>query len=381
MPSSPAVFSAPRRRLLAGAGVATALVLLLAGCASEQQPADDGTTEPGGGAAEIPGVFVGDATVPEGLDDDLNVALVTRITTGSWYETYADAIESEVEGLGGTLQVYDSSNDLSRMASNVDAVVNSGADVLLINNGTAEALDGSVQRALDAGIPVVTYDSDITLEGVSAINQDDTALARNGLEQIGTDFDGEADLVVLSVAGYAPLDNRLAAVDDFVAENPGIEIVTQTGTVSGSAALDTAAQINALLRANPEPGQVDVIWSHWNEFTKGAFSALQESGRTDIAVYTIDLTDAELPYFWDDSVNFQLASATNPATIGRSQVRLAWQLAAGEEVGDLVVQPNVVTRDDLPDEEIAYTELAEYVPAWVADDSEWPAWIRTLHER
>src|SRR5690606_30185424 len=173
---------------------------LLAGCTSEQQPADDTKTDQT--STEIPGVFVGDATIPDAVDGDLDVALVTRITTGSWYETYYAALETEVEGLGGTLQVYDSSNDLAKMASNVDAAVNAGVDVLLINNGTAEALNGAVQEALDAGIQVVTYDSDIALDGVSAINQDDTALATNGLEGIAADFDAEASLVVLSVAGF-----------------------------------------------------------------------------------------------------------------------------------------------------------------------------------
>lgn len=370
----------PRTRFLPAVALALPLAIVLAGCASEQQPAVS-PSAPGAAATEIPGVFVGDATVPEAVDGELDVALVTRITTGSWYETYYSALESEVEGLGGSLQVYDSNNDLSKMASNVDAAVNAGVDVLLINNGTAEALDASVQEALDAGIQVVTYDSDITLDGVSAINQDDTALATNGVQGIADDYDGKANVVVLSVAGYAPLDNRLAAVDAFVADNPGIKIVTQTGTVSGSAALDTAAQISALLKANPDPGQIDVIWSHWNEFTKGAFAALQEAGRTDIAVYTVDLTDAELPYFWDDTVDFQLASATNPATIGRSQVRLAWQKVAGDEVGNLVVQPNIVRKSDLPAEPIEYAQLSEYVPSWTTDDSQWPAWIKTLLER
>ena len=62
-------------------------------------------------------------------------------------------------------------------------------------------------------------------------------------------------------------------------------------------------------------------------------------------------------------------------------MRLAWQKVAGDEVDDLLVQPNVVRKADLPDEQIAYAELSEYVPAWTADESEWPAWIKALHER
>ncbi len=157
--------------------------------------------------------------------------------------------------------------------------------------------------------------------------------------------------------------------------------MTQTGTVSGNAALDTAAQVAALLSANPVDGDVQAIWSHWNEFTRGAMTALSDAGRSDVAVYTVDLTDQELPFFWDETVDFRAASATNPATIGRSQVRLAWVKAAGNEEGNLLVEPALITKADLPDEEISFVELVEYVPAWNADDSTWPAWIKSLHER
>ena len=110
---------------------------------------------------------------------------------------------------------------------------------------------------------------------------------------------------------------------------PGIRIVTQTGTVSGSPALDTSAQVAALLAANPAGGDITAIWSHWNEFTRGAFTALADAGRTDIAVYTVDLTDQELPYFWDESVDFRAASASNPAISmqGRLNARVASRIS------------------------------------------------------
>ena len=351
------------------------IVALLAGCS--QQPAAPAAT---GTETETAtqSTFTGDATVPDAVQGELKVALVTRITTGSWYESYARAVTAEVEALGGTVQVYDSTNDLSKMASNIDTAVNSGVDILLVNNGTKEALSAPVQSALDQGISVVTYDSDIDLDGVSAINQDDVLLADNGLKAIATDYDDAANIAVLSVAGYAPLDRRLDAVNAFVEEHPGIEIVAQTGTVSGNTSLETQAQVEALLKQYPDEGEIDAIWSHWNEFTRGAFEALKQADRTDVAVYSVDLTDQELPYFWDDEVDFQAASATNPATIGTSQVRLAYEKVAGEDVADLSIEPVVVTKADLPDEEIPFAELAEYVPAWSSDTTVWPAWIQTL---
>lgn len=351
--------------------------LLLTACTSEQTGSSS-TTTPAAAATTAAAVDPG-VEIPDAVAEPLDVALVTRITTGSWYETYARGVQSQVEALGGTLQVYDSSNDLAKMASNVDTAVNAGVDVLLVNNGTAEALDGPVQKALDAGITVVTYDSDLTLDGITAINQDDAALAGNGLEAIKADHPDGADVVVLSVAGYPPLDRRLAVVDEFLAANPSFTKVTTAGVVSGNAALDTQAQVDALLKQYPDEGQIDVIWSHWNEFTRGAFEALKAAGRTDIEVYSVDLTDQELPYFWDQGVDFVAASATNPATVGTWQVRLAYQKVAGEDPGAAVeVTPALVRSSDLADTAITFGELGDAVPAWSQADHEWPQWFAAL---
>jgi len=357
--------------------LAVPAVLLLAACTSEQTGSSSTTTPaaaPTTAAAVAP-----DVEIPEALAEPLDVALVTRITTGSWYETYARGVEAQVEAFGGTLQVYDSGNDLAKMASNVDTAVNAGVDVLLVNNGTAEALDGPVQKALDAGITVVTYDSDLTLDGITAINQDDAALAGNGLEAIKADHPDGANIVVLSVAGYPPLDRRLAVVDEFLAANPQFTKVTTAGVVSGNAALDTQAQVDALLKQYPQEGQVDVVWSHWNEFTRGAFEALKAAGRTDVQVYSVDLTDQELPYFWDAGTSFVAASATNPATVGQWQVRLAYQKVAGEDPGASVeVAPALVRKTDLPDAPLEFSALADAVPAWSQAEHEWPEWVAAL---
>lgn len=187
---------------------------------------------------------------------------------------------------------------------------------------------------------------------------------------------------MLSVAGYPPLDRRLEAVKEFQAANPGIVTLAQTGTVSGNAALDTQAQVEALLKQYPEPGQIDAIWSHWNEFTRGAFEAIKQAGRDDVKVYSVDLTDQELPYFWDDSVDFVAASATNPATIGTSQVRQAYVAAAGEKAETaLEVSPALVRKAELPKTPITFDKLPEAVPAWAADAGTWPEWIAALEAR
>jgi simple sugar transport system substrate-binding protein len=148
--------------------------------------------------------------------------------------------------------------------------------------------------------------------------------------------------------------------------------------LSGNSSLDTQAQVKALLKAHPNKGDIDAIWTDWNDFSVGAALALKAEGRSDVKLYTVDLTDQNLPYFWDSTTPLQAVSASNPQTIAISQVRLAYRKAAGEQVTDLTVEPVVVTRDGLPHTAFPYAQLSQYVPSWSQDATSWPAWIQTL---
>ena len=63
-------------------------------------------------------------------------------------------------------------------------------------------------------------------------------------------------------------------------------------------------------------------------------------------------------------------------------MRLGYELVAGEASTDnLVIEPVVVTKADLPDTEITFAELPDYVEGWSKDATEWPAWIQTLEQQ
>jgi len=319
------------------------------------------------------------ARIPEKLRKPLRIALVTRITTGSFFAQYSQGIRDQVEAFGGELKIYDSNNDLAKMASNIEAAVNEKVDAILVNNGTAQALDPAVKKALDAGIPVVAYDSDLILPGVTSIDQDDYLLGWQSLKQLATDLNGEGRIGVLWVAGYLPMERRQVMIEAFYKRYPKIEEVARAGTVTANTALDTQAQVEAWLKKFPNKGDLDAIYTTWNEFTRGAYQALKQAGRTDIPIYGIDLTEEDLPLFQAEDSPWIAASATNPTDIGQVQTRLAYQKVAGETVPSSVsIEPRLILKSHLPKEPISFADLGQYVPGWGKSDLAWSPWMDEL---
>lgn len=378
------------------------LVIFLSACTNEQsgsqQKADvqvntndtnkSATTTASGGedktnaqkTTEASGT-TGSSELPEKLKKPVRIALVTRITSGSFFNSYNKGVQEQVDAFGGELKIYDSANDLAKMASNIEAAINEKVDAILVNNGTAQALEPAVKKALAAGIPVVAYDSDLSLPGVSSINQDDYLLAWQSLKKLASDLNGKGNIAVLWVAGYLPMERRQVIIEAFKKRYPNIKEVARFGSVTSNTSLDTQAQVEALLKKYPNPGDLEAIYSNWNEFTRGALQALKQAGRTDIKVYGIDLTDEELPLFQDPNSPWQAASATNPGDVGKVQARLAYQKIAGEQVPeDVSIEPHLIDRTDLPKEKISFADLDKYVPGWGKSDEARSPWMAELEK-
>lgn len=376
-----------------------AFVLLLTACSNEQgnneaaspspsasQPAPESASAPASSQSASPeaadsNANAQSAVIPAKLQKPLKIALVTRITTGSFFAQYSQGVKDQVAAFGGELKIYDSNNDLAKMASNVEAAVNEQVDAILVNNGTAQALDPVVQKALDKGIPVVAYDSDLSLPGVTSIDQDDYLLGWQSLKQLATDLNGKGNIGVLWVAGYLPMERRQVMIEAFQKRYPNIKEVARAGTVTSNTSLDTQAQVEAWLKKYPEKGELDAIYTTWNEFTKGAYQALKQAGRTDVRIYGIDLTEEELPLFQAEDSPWVAASATNPTDIGQIQTRLIYQKVAGETVPDGVsIEPHLILKSHLPKEPIPFSDLGKYVPGWGSSEAAKSPWMEQLSQ-
>lgn len=297
------------------------------------------------------------------------VALIMQSNLGTFSTQYIAGVKEQVEKFGGELTIFTAEGDLAKMTSNVDAAINQKFDAILIDHGTGEALNDSVTRARDAGISVVVFDATVEVEGVPVVEQGDQTMAKMTLEKLAEDFNGEANIVRIWVAGFAPMERRMAAYTEFLEANPGIKEIATFGSVTANTALDTQSQMEAILKQYPNEGDIQAIWAPFNEFAKGAVRALEQAGRTDIKVYGIDMSDEDLQIIQKENSPWVASAAVDPTDIGRVQVRYAYQLLAGEKVDAIIsLNPVFIDKKDLPEEQITTNDLSKYIDGWGASE-------------
>lgn len=359
------------------------LLIVLAACTSEQ----DAVSEPEASTTESSETTsnTGEETskassdIPKEVQKPIKIAAIMQASLGTFSSQYVKGVEDQIEKFGGSVQVYNADNDLSKMATHLDTAINQNVDAILIDHGRADALEAGVKKAVDKGIPVVVFDSDINVPGVTVIDQDDYSLAWNTLKTLAQDLNGEGNIVYVWVGGFAPMERRNTIYEAFQERYPEINEIAKFGTASANTALDTQTQMETILKQYPNKGDIDAVFAPWDEFAKGATRAIEQAGREEIKVYGIDMSDEDLQMMQKDKSPWLSSAATDPAEVGRVQVRFAYQKIAGEETPEIFsLDPHLVKQSDSPDETISMSELGNYVDDWGSSDAAISPWMEKL---
>lgn len=356
------------------------LTILLSACGNEQNSVSNSSKTTTANTSEKKTSTSNNTEVPEAVKKHLKIALIMEFSIGTFSSQYIDGVKKQVEKFGGEVQVYNADNDLAKMAANLDTAVNSKVDGILIDHGRKETLESGVKKALAAGIPVVSFDSDLNLPGVTVIDQDDYSLAWKSLKSLAEGLNGKGKIATIWVGGFTPMDRRKVIIDAFYKRYPDIKEVARFGKASSNTMLDTQAQVEALLKKYPK-GQLDAIFATWDEFAKGATKALQQAGRTEVKVYGIDLSDEDLQLIQEPNSPWVATAAIDPSEIGEVQARFLYQKIAGEKTPDIYsLEPKLVQKSDLPAGTIKVSDLSKYSKSWTPSTAAISPWMEQFEK-
>ncbi|HLL03187.1 MAG TPA: sugar ABC transporter substrate-binding protein [Myxococcaceae bacterium] len=320
--------------------------------------------------------------VPAALRKRVRIALIMELSSGAHATQYLEGARSEAAALGFSLEVLDARHDRQKMAELLENAVLSQADGIMLSHGDPRVLLKGAQRAVDKGIPLVAFDCELPLPAVNKVDQNDHKIAELGLSRILQDTSGKARLVHIWVPGYAPMDKRMETYTRFVAKHPGLRELERFGKVTNNTSLQTEVAMNELLQKYPR-GSIDVVWATWDEFAKGAGSAIRKANRGEIKLYGIDLSDENLALIQDPISPWLATVGVSPAAIGRVQVRMLAYRIAGYPVPERYsLQPVLVSREMLPtNERVTMASLHKYVPGFGDATDFNDAWIQKLKEQ
>ena len=173
---------------------------------------------------------------------------------------------------------------------------------------------------------------------------------------------------------------RNAVYQAVLANNPGIKEIERFGVANENTSVDTQNAVATMLAKHPK-GEIDAIFATWDAFAIGAARALIEAGRTEIKIYGIDVSNADLQLMQEPDSPWVATAAVDPKMIGAVNVRLLAKKLAGEETpATYDLDAALITQEDLKksEETVNMASLADIIPGWGTTDAFEEAWMKDL---
>ncbi len=183
---------------------------------------------------------------------------------------------SKMPNLIKAFYATDAGGQIAKQIADVEDLMAKGVDLLLITALSPSALSPVLEKAVDRGIVVVSFDNVVDTDKVTLkIQADEAELGAGMMEWLCKKLNGKGKIVMLGgVAGNSTALLRWKGGEDVLKKYPDIQVV---GTAWTNWAFDKAkAAMENFLAANPV---IDGVWTDGGASGQGALTACVEANR------------------------------------------------------------------------------------------------------
>jgi ribose transport system substrate-binding protein len=226
-------------------------------------------------------------------------------------------VELHIENAEGTVQAQ---------INSLNNIIRAKPDAILIDASSSQALNPTIQKACDAGIPVVSFDQTVTADCAYKLHSDFDIMANNQAEWMAAMLGGKGKVLMDDGLAGAPISEQFAKnFAKAFAKYPGIEVV---GHYNGNYALGPEQQgVAALLAAHP---QVDGILTQ--AYGTGAMQALADADRPLVPIVAAAFNGTGVACAQTTGAHCWLGA--NPPSLSAEAIKLAVDLLDGKAPAD-----------------------------------------------
>lgn len=248
------------------------------------------------------------------LAEGYKVGIANREITNDYNRLIAYGAQEILEEAGCEVTMTDAEADFQKHNENIETLLNSGIDALIIQLGDNDQLAPLCEKATEMGIPVVTAGIGSHIDNtICDTNADDGLAAVLLADAMFSAIDYSGDVYVFYVPGAPLLENRLAVIEGVAAAYSNINIIP-VSTEHNVSKVQT--QMEELLTANPEEGSIAAVIGTYDSLITGAVESVRQAGRSEIAMGGIDGDEVSFQMLFTEGSPFQVSVVLDASSIG-----------------------------------------------------------------
>jgi simple sugar transport system substrate-binding protein len=324
--------------------------------------------------------------MPDAMKDGMvKIAVLVNLNQGDISQQFIEGCVSEGRAMGFSVDAFVSGGDGGRCREIANGIASAPYDGVIFSNGFASAQSyGSHKGAVDFsydilkpiadnGARIVTFEAlpyhdAQSIKGLITTFQDDYRLARLSLETLlsfvsGRDGRPPRVLRVGCDPGITFLDRRAWEFEQMV-EKGMIEEAAFVKLDSLENPHGAAWEALAAVLPRFPSGSVDALWVPWDEFAGGCAEALASSGRQDIKMVSIGISNDDMRLMQRHSGLWLANTAVDPKLAGTINMRQLAASLAGETLQNtFYFDPQLVRTTDL-NHAVNMANISTLLPHW-----------------
>lgn len=272
------------------------------------------------------------STAEEEKSEGFKIGFANGYIGNTWRSQFVDSVEQVAEeykaqGILSDYQIANSNADVNQQLNQINAMINSGMDAIIIDPVSATALGSVVEIALEKGIMVVISNDIAAYEGTYAVVNDIDAMWRIQAKWFAEKLNGSGNIVeITGLPGNTSDQQRIDAAEDVFKDYPDIKVLA---SAPGEWSESTAQTVMSTFLSTYD--NIDGVLLQ-DVMSNGVLRAYENAGKTP----PIMSGDCILSYvkYWNEHPELESIAVPSVPAIGANTLKITVRLLQGREVKD-----------------------------------------------
>lgn len=265
-------------------------------------------------------------------EDGFKIGFANGYIGNTWRSQFVDSIEKVAEeykaqGIISEYQIANSNADVNEQLNQINAMINSGMDAIIIDPVSATALGSVVEMAQEKGIMVVISNDIAAYEGTYAVVNDIDAMWRIQAKWFAEKLNGKGNIVeITGLPGNTSDQQRIDAAEDVFKDYPDIKVLA---SAPGKWSESTAQSVMSTFLSTYD--NIDGVLLQ-DVMSNGVLRAYENAAKTP----PIMSGDCILSYihYWAEHPELESIAVPSVPAIGANTLKVTVRLLQGKEVKD-----------------------------------------------
>ena len=277
---------------------------------------------------------------------NVEIGAILLDTKQEWFAEIIQGMKKASTDLNAKVKILSSDSDVAKESSLIDDLIAQQVNAISISPQSDTASVPAFERAVDAKIPVVTWNSKVNSPKSSyfvGVNNYD--LGKNtgvfAVDYLKKNFDGKAKIAVIGTSKYSVGIDRVRGFMDQIKTLPGVEVVAKQDAEFKELGLSVTESV---LEAHPD---TQIVWC-WNQGALlGALAAVKSNPKSKVLLMGTDMSIDLARAMLEPNSVLVAVTTQQPFEIGYTSIKNAYDLATtGTTQKEVLVPLKTYTLND-----------------------------------